>query len=110
MANGTTITIVPSEQRQMTFETDDSTGYREKSADEATSTDLSHHADIISITEKKPLWRFALMTAALLTAVFFVALDVNILGSSISHIESLDEAILPRSGRLTITWHSYGHT
>lgn len=89
MANDITIAIVSSEQRQVTFGTNDSTGHREKLADQETSAGLSHYTDDTSLTEKKPLWRFVLMTVALLTGVFFVALDVNILGSSTSHLRAL---------------------
>lgn len=83
MTSSTTITIGPAERHQTISGTDDSTESRQKSPDQTISPNISLHADDRS--DKKPLWRLVLVTVALLTGVFLVALDVNILGSSFLH-------------------------
>lgn len=81
MTNSTTITIGPAEQQQTTSGADGLAESREKSPDQTFSTPNSHRAD--SSSDKKPLWRLILTTVALLTGVFLVALDINILGPSL---------------------------
>lgn len=78
MAISSTATIDPAGQQQTSAGTDDVTESRQKSTDQTFSGSDPHHAD--NNSDKKPLWRLILVTVALLTGVFFVALDVNILG------------------------------
>lgn len=79
MTSSTTITIGPAERHQTISGTDDLTESRQNSPHRTTSPNNSLHAD--NSSDKKPLWRLVLVTVALLTGVFLVALDVNILGS-----------------------------
>lgn len=81
MTNSTTITIGPEERHQTVSGNDDLTKSREKSPVQTTIPNNSLNAD--HRPDKKPLWRLILTTVALLTGVFLVALDVNILGSFI---------------------------
>lgn len=80
MTNSTTITIGPEERNQTISGTDGLTDSGQKFPEQTTSSNNSLHAD--NRSNKKPLWRLILTTVALLTGVFLVALDVNILGSS----------------------------
>lgn len=79
MTGSTTITSGPAERHQTISGTEDSTESRQNSPDRTNSPNNSPHAD--NRSDKKPLWRLVLVTVALLTGVFLVALDVNILGS-----------------------------
>lgn len=80
MTSSSTITIGPAERHQTISGSDNLTEPRENPPEQTTSPNISLHAD--SGSDKKPLWRLVLVTVALLTGVFLVALDVNILGSS----------------------------
>lgn len=80
MTNSTTITIGPEEQQQTIPGTDELAQSGHKSPELTTSPNNSLHG--ANKSDKKPLWRLILTTVALLTGVFLVALDVNILGSS----------------------------
>lgn len=89
MTNSTTLAIGPAQQQQTSSGADGLVGCSEKSPDQTFSTPNHHRAD--SSPDKKPLWRLILTTVALLTGVFLVALDINILGSSF-YIENLESA------------------
>lgn len=80
MTDSTTITIGPTERPQMSSGTDGLSESREKTSDQAARVDQFHSAD--TVPDKTPLWRRVLITVALLSGVFLVALDVNILGPS----------------------------
>lgn len=77
MASTTTITVAPAERQGVTSTNSESPDGKKPAG---ASQSLPLPAD--TIPAKKPLWRLTLVTVALLTGVFLVALDVNILGSS----------------------------
>lgn len=87
MTNSTTITIGPAEQQQTSSGADGLDESGEKSPIQALSVSNPQQAD--NSSDRKPLWRLILTTVALLTGVFLVALDGNILGSSF-YIENLE--------------------
>lgn len=78
MTNSTTITTSPAEQQQSSSGAEVLAESKEKSPDRKLSATDPQHTD--NRSEKRPLWRLILTTVALLTGVFLVALDVNILG------------------------------
>lgn len=81
MTDSTTITIGPSKGPQMGSGTDGLSETRGKTSDQAARVDHSQSTD--TVPDKNPLWRRILITVALLSGVFLVALDVNILGLSV---------------------------
>jgi len=85
MTDSTTITISPPERQLTSSRADELTENRENPAHQAASAESSQPAG--AVPDKKPLWRRVLITVALLTGVFLVALDVNILGTFIWHYE-----------------------
>lgn len=78
MTNSAITTIGPAEQQQTSSGADGIAKTREKSPDQTLSAPNPRQAG--SGSDKRPLWRLILTTVALLTGVFLVALDVNILG------------------------------
>lgn len=94
MEDSTTITIDPAERQQTSSGTDDLSKNREKLSDQANRNNHAQPVDLVP--EKKPLWRRVLITVALLSSVFLVALDVNILATATPKIttefHSLEDA------------------
>lgn len=82
MASTTTMTVEPAERQRVTSATCES-------PDDKQPASASHSRPADTIPDKKPLWRLVLVTVALLTGVFLVALDVNILGTSQFRIENI---------------------
>lgn len=75
MESTTTMTVAPAERQGVTSTTSESPDGKKPAG-------ASRSLPAETIPAKKPLWRLVLVTVALLTGVFLVALDVNILGSS----------------------------
>lgn len=99
MATSTMITIDSAEQNSESV-AHDLTATREKVSDQATNAERAQSMG--TAPDKRPLWRRVLITIALLTGVFLVALDVNILGMPTPHVHMVyPEVILPQGQRLT---------
>lgn len=81
MLDGVTITTGPTERPKMSSGTDGLPETRKQPPDQAASVEPPHSAD--TVPDRTPVWRRILITVALLSGVFLVALDVNILGLSI---------------------------
>lgn len=75
--------MITSESAGQSSVADNLTANREKVLVQDISAEHAQSMDIVP--DKKPLWRRVLITIALLTGVFLVALDVNILGMSIPY-------------------------
>ncbi|KAL1859472.1 hypothetical protein Daus18300_009617 [Diaporthe australafricana] len=79
MINTATDVIAPAESQQVVPGTDDLTGSTEKGPDHKYASNVELSPIVDNNSSEKPLWRTLLIIVALLTSVFFVALDVNIL-------------------------------
>jgi hypothetical protein len=101
MTDSTTITISPPERQLTSSRADELTENRENPAYQAASAESSQPAG--TVPDKKPLWRRVLITVALLTGVFLVALDVNILGTFIWHYEHRGYVSRQRETEKTVT-------